>query len=201
MASFFVAGVGFGVAIAATPGPMAFLCIRRTLDRGFRSGLASGLGVATADAVYAGIAAFAIAAVVRFVAADARQLAFAGGLGMVIVGAGMALSRSDRQSAARETSARLGRVYVSSLALTLANPPTVLSFAALAAGVRVGGGVPAGLVVAGVLVGSASWWIVLAAAVNATRRGIGRLTRPLSVAAGGAIALFGLAAMASSLRP
>ncbi|NJL05166.1 MAG: hypothetical protein HC911_09745, partial [Chloroflexaceae bacterium] len=49
-------GIILGVAIAAPVGPIGLLCIRRTLHAGWWAGVAAGLGAATADALYGGLA-------------------------------------------------------------------------------------------------------------------------------------------------
>jgi threonine/homoserine/homoserine lactone efflux protein len=71
VASLLLRGFAFGFAIAASPGPIFFLCLRRTLLRGWPAGVVSGLGVATADAFYAAIAVFGIAAVASVLAGSA----------------------------------------------------------------------------------------------------------------------------------
>src|SRR5881628_2135988 len=60
MASALALGFLVGFPIAASPGPISVLVLRRTLARGWRSGLISGLGVATGDAIYAALAAFGV---------------------------------------------------------------------------------------------------------------------------------------------
>ena len=56
-------GLVIGFSIAAPVGPIGVLCIRRTLADGPATGLAVGLGAATADAVYGAIAGFGLTAV------------------------------------------------------------------------------------------------------------------------------------------
>jgi threonine/homoserine/homoserine lactone efflux protein len=56
----FVRGLIIGLSIAAPVGPIGVLCIRRTLADGHTAGLVSGLGAATADAVYGCIAGFGL---------------------------------------------------------------------------------------------------------------------------------------------
>ena len=72
-------GFALGFAIAASPGPIFFLCLRRTLLRGWRLGLFSGLGVATADGVYAAIAVFGVAAIATVLSGGSRWLGLIGG--------------------------------------------------------------------------------------------------------------------------
>ena len=63
---FLLRGLLIGFSIAAPVGPIGVLCIRRTLADGRVSGLVSGLGAATADAVYGSIAGFGLAFISNF---------------------------------------------------------------------------------------------------------------------------------------
>ena len=92
-AELFLRGAAFGFVIAAAVGPISLLCIRRTLADGARVGLASGLGVATADAAYGAIAAFGISAISDILVGERQVLAIAGGLALVYLGVRTALSR------------------------------------------------------------------------------------------------------------
>ncbi|HXN78503.1 MAG TPA: LysE family transporter [Candidatus Dormibacteraeota bacterium] len=203
MFSLLLRGFALGFAVAASPGPISFLCLRRTLLRGRLYGLVSGLGVATADGFYAAVAAFGFAAVVAAIAGGRRPLALIGGVVLIALGARILLERRrDVSEAATTTRAGLAWAYLSTLGLTITNPATILSFAALAAtlGLSPGGGLarPAALV-GGVLLGSAAWWCVLAFGASLLRT---RLTpaviRGVSVFSGLAIALLGMLAVYSA---
>jgi threonine/homoserine/homoserine lactone efflux protein len=201
--SLLLRGFALGFAIAASPGPIFFLCLRRTLLRGRLYGLVSGLGVATADAFYAAIAAFGFAVVVSAVTGGRRPFALLGGAVLLGLGLRILLERPDRPGGAPTTSrAGLAWAYLSTLGLTITNPATIISFAALAATLSLGGSSgpvkPAALVV-GVLLGSAAWWSVLALGASLLRT---RLTsgviRGVSVFSGLAIALLGMLAIYSA---
>lgn len=196
-------GFLLGLAVAATPGPIFFLCLQRALTRGWRAGVASGLGVATADAIYGTLAAFGVAAVSAVLVGQQRWLTLIGGLALIALGVRGLLRPPASSPSPSMVEGRGADVswttYLSMLALTLANPATILSFAAVftALGLRAGAGfVPAALLVAGVLAGSASWWIVLASAVSLLRR---RLTAPvvkgINAVSACAILAFGIAAV------
>ena len=58
--SFFLKGLVIGFSIAAPVGPIGVLCIRRTIAQGRTAGIISGLGAATADAIYGCIAALGL---------------------------------------------------------------------------------------------------------------------------------------------
>ena len=202
MFSLLLRGFALGFAVAASPGPISFLCLRRTLLRGRLYGLVSGLGIATADGLYAAVAAFGFAAVAA-IAGGRRPLALIGGVVLIALGARILLERRrDVSEAPATTRAGLAWAYLSTLGLTITNPATILSFAALAAtlGLSPGGGLarPAALV-GGVLLGSAAWWCVLAFGASLLRT---RLTpaviRGVSVFSGLAIALLGMLAVYSA---
>lgn len=196
-------GFGVGLLVAAPVGPMALLTIRRTLDRGWTSGLASGLGIATADAIYSAIAAFGISIVSAALLGHAGLVQVAGGALIALLGIRTALSpAADTPAAAGITRRTLAADYVSCLGLTLANPPTIISFAAILAGIGVGttaGGWPAAAVVAGVAAGSAAWWLVLVTVVDRARAGLSaRVRLVLTRAAGAALGLLGIGVLLSA---
>ncbi len=161
MFSLLLRGFALGFAIAASPGPIFFLCVRRTLVQGPLTGLFSGFGVATADGFYAPIATVGIAALTTGFVAGRRPLALVGGVLLVLLGLRIVLERKPNVEAVPRTAGRgLAWAYFSTLGLTITNPATIISFAALAASLGLGTGGsfarPAS-VVAGVLLGSAAW--------------------------------------------
>ena len=204
MFSLLLRGFALGFAVAASPGPIFFLCLRRTLTQGRLAGLFSGFGVATADGFYAAIATFGVAALTTAFVAGRRPLAVVGGAILVVVGARILLAeRKANPKPAPASSARnLALAYSTTLGLTITNPATIVSFAALAATLGFGTGAsfagPA-LVVAGVLLGSAAWWCVLVLAASALRA---RLTPNvigwISTFSGLAIAALGILAVLSA---
>jgi threonine/homoserine/homoserine lactone efflux protein len=200
--SLLLRGFALGFAVAASPGPIFFLCLRRTLLRGRLYGLISGLGVATADGFYAALATFGVAALATALVSGRRPLALIGGAALAALGLRILLERQRPPDAAPVTTTKsLAGAYLSTLGLTITNPATIISFAALAATLGLGVGVarPA-LVVAGVLIGSASWWAVLAIAVSRLRsRMTPRVVRGISVFSGLAIIILGGLAMHSAI--
>lgn len=169
---FFTKGVLLGFSIAAPVGPIGVLCIRRTLANGLVNGFLSGLGAATADGIYGLIAAFGITVISTFLLDNQVYLHLIGGLFLLRLGyltfktapAGIASKEEDKT--------RLGS-YVSAFFLTLTNPMTIMSFAAVFAGLggaTTGGDyVLAALLVLGVFVGSMLWWLILSGTVNVLR--------------------------------
>jgi len=93
LAGSFVRGLALGLAVAAPVGPMSLLCMRQTLARGFLAGMASGLGIATADGVYGAIAAFGLVAVTDILVGQQPWLRVIGGLMMLWLGIGAMRTR------------------------------------------------------------------------------------------------------------
>ena len=204
MASLLIRGFALGFAIAASPGPIFFLCLRRSLLRGWLTGLVSGLGVATADAFYAAVAVFGVAAVVTTTLAPvARWLALAGGLALVVIGIRAVVSTpAPSEATTSATGAGLAWAYASIVGLTITNPATIISFAALAAALGAGlsgSWARPALVVAGVGLGSASWWLILATITAALRaRVTPAVARTIGIVSGLAIAGLGAVAVVAS---
>ena len=208
MSSVLLRGFALGLAIAASPGPIFFLCLRRTLVKGWLNGLISGLGVATADGFYAAVAAFGVGAITTLLIGERRWLALAGGALLVALGARIVLDRPKSTESATPNpgdtnGAGLAWAYISTLGLTITNPATIISFAALAA--TLGAGISGGylrpaLLVVGVLLGSVTWWCVLAALAAGLRARITpRIVQGISTLSGAAIIALGLAALVSSM--
>ena len=168
-----------GISIAAPVGPIGVLCMRRTLARGKLIGLLSGLGAATADGLYGSIAAFGLQVVSGFLVDQSEWLSVFGGFFLCYLGIKMLVS-SPRAGSGGHTDADAigpGRAYASTFLLTLTNPMTILAFLGIMAGLGASanesqhGG---WLVVSGVVLGSAAWWLTLTTVVGVLRR---RITR------------------------
>jgi threonine/homoserine/homoserine lactone efflux protein len=203
-ASFFVRGLLPGLSIAAVVGPMSILCIHRTLDRGQRYGLVSGLGIATADGVYGSVAAFGLTVIASFLINQQQWIRLLGGLFLICLGLKAMFSKSVERSTGTVVDS-LFAAYVSAFLLTLSSPMTILSFAAVFAGMGVGsvrsGEIAALLVVLGVFSGSALWWCLLTSGVNLLRRKVtmSRL-RWINRGSGALLIAFGIVALSSIIR-
>ena len=199
-------GLVIGFSIAAPVGPIGLLCIRRTLSDGPAHGFVSGLGAASADAVYGAIAGFGVALVTDALIGAQVALKLVGGLMLLWLGWNTLRARPAERPAAASGAAGLAGAYASTFALTLANPATILSFAAVFGGLGVSAAgegnstTVAALLVAGVFTGSALWWLGLSASVGAFRR---RVTPAamlwINRASGAVLGGFGIAALASLL--
>ena len=188
-------GLAFGFLLAATVGPMWVLCLRRTLASGALVGLASGLGIAVADGFYGAVAAFGLTAISGFLLAHAFWIGLVGAAFLIYLGL-RTLFASTQVDEKDEAPLSLPAAFLSTLGLTLTNPPTILAFAAIFAGLGLAASADytaAALVTLAVFLGSASWWVVLAAAGGALRERLGpRLQRVINLVSG--VTILGFAA-------
>jgi len=164
-----------GISIAAPVGPIGLLCVRRTLTQGRAAGIVSGLGAATADAIYGCIAGFGLTFISSILISQQKNIRLIGGAFLCYLGIRIFLSKpkSAGQVAMVKGSSLIGD-YTSTFFLTLTNPMTILSFSAIFAGLGlVGAGVyyaSASVLVLGVFIGSSSWWLILSGSVSLFRK-------------------------------
>jgi threonine/homoserine/homoserine lactone efflux protein len=196
-------GFALGFAVAAVVGPIGVLCIRRTLTSGFSIGFLSGLGAATADASYAALAAFGVTAVTALLVEQRLWLRLIGGAFLLYLGLRTLRSAPSARAATAASVTGVLAAFASTLALTLSNPMTILSFVGIFAGLGLsveGGLYGAAVLVLGVFVGSAVWWLVLATGVSALRtRLTPRVLRGVNVLSGLVIVAFGAQALLSAV--
>ena len=199
--SLFLRGLVLGFTIAAAVGPISLLVIRRTLAHGRVYGLASGMGVALADATYGGVAAFGLTAITSVLVGARVALALVGGAFLLYLGWRTFTSRPTEVAEATDRPGLVG-AFLSIFGLTMTNPMTIVSFAAIFAGLGVvgAGGADAALLTFGVFCGSAAWWVLLTMTLGLLRdrvtvRGLTWVNRISGVVLLG----FGVAAIATGL--
>ena len=198
----FIKAVLAGLAIAAPVGPVGVMCVQRTLHEGRLAGLIAGLGAACADALFGVLAAFGVAAITDFMLTHRTLLELIGGVLLLLLAARIYTKRSTgpRQPEPRTHLA----AFASTFALTITNPITILAFAAVFASLGLGLDsldlTGASILVGGVFLGSALWWIGIAASAGLLR---GRINEDnmtwLNRGAGVLIGCFGVYALSSGL--
>jgi threonine/homoserine/homoserine lactone efflux protein len=198
-ATLFFRGLLLGFAIAAPVGPIGLLVIQRTLNDGRLVGLLSGLGAATADAIYGAVAAFGLSLLTAFLVEQQLWLGLAGGLFLCYLGVRTVMAPPAVQAITVESRSLLG-AWSTTLALTLTNPMTILAFVAIFAGAGLatasGDTLAALLLVTGVFLGSAAWWLLLSGGVALLRAFVNAQTlRWINWIAGGVIVAFGVLAI------
>jgi threonine/homoserine/homoserine lactone efflux protein len=195
----FFEGMVIGFVVAAPVGPIGVLCIRRTLAEGRSSGFVSGLGAATADALYSSVAALGLTFVMNLLVGGELLLRLLGGAFLIFLGVKTFLAHPAERAAPAGRRGLLG-AYASTFFLTLTNPTTILSFAAIFAGLGAGdvGGDDyyAMLLVLGVFLGSALWWLILSGTTGLFRVKLSaRGLRWVNRVSGSVIATFGVLAV------
>jgi threonine/homoserine/homoserine lactone efflux protein len=198
--SLFLRGLAIGFGIAAPVGPIGILCIRRTLADGRAIGFAAGLGAATADALYGAVAAFGLTLVSGALVGQRTWLQAVGGMFLCYLGARTWMAAPAAAADASRRGNGLLSAWASTFALTLTNPTTILSFVAIFAGLGLGAGVggyrPAALMVLGVLLGSAFWWLLLSVGVGFFRSALTQAgQRWVNRLAAAVITAFGIGAL------
>ena len=207
----FVKAAAMGFCIAAPVGAIGMLCIQRSLSRGFCSGFATGIGAACADAVYGLLGALGVASIVTALPMLTVVLKAAGGAFLVWMAWSIAREAPTAPDAAQETSrAPVTRDFLTTFALTLSNPLTILSFIAAFAALGPLSATPGGQgvtgwrtvapMVMGVFAGSAVWWLCLSGVTAALRTKLPlAFTRGISLFSAVAIAVFGFVQVVAGL--
>lgn len=170
MCDIFLKGLIIGFAIAAAVGPICLLCIHRSLTRGFKMGIMTGLGAACADGVYGAVAAFGLTAVSSLLIAHQLWIRIIGGLFLIYLGIKIFFKKTDMQSENNKPEKSAWNAAATTFFLTLTNPMTILSFVAIFAGLGIGTTHPdfnhAVAMVLGVVFGSGLWWLILSSSVS-----------------------------------
>lgn len=127
--------------------------------------------------MYGGVAAFGLTFVSGLLLSQQLWLRLIGGLFLCYLGVRTFTSLPPENGAATSGRGLLG-AYVSTFLLTLANPTTILSFTAIFAGFGIVGQVrdygSSALLVLGVFLGSALWWLILSGVIGMLRSRVSR---------------------------
>jgi len=202
---FFLKGLVIGFVIAVPVGPIGILCARRVLTHGRRAAFLSGIGAATADVIYGFIAAFGLQFVSDILQTYQTWFRLAGGALLLVLGIKTFVEKPERKirlSILRKK--RHTGMYASTFFFTLTNPITILSLTAVFAAFGVAGtrgGVVAALVlILGVFLGSAFWWLFFVGVFSVFKRRFKRRElEEINRIAGLIITGFGALALVSAL--
>jgi threonine/homoserine/homoserine lactone efflux protein len=196
-----LSGVVMGLIAAVPIGPVNLICIRRSFAFGSLNGFVSGLGAALGDGIFAAITGFGLTWIAQLIEGYATIIELAGGAMMVWMGYRIFVSppvlrcpedRGDSEGT------NLARAMASTFLLTITNPATLLAFTVMFAGLGgLAGGAgtfhDAGFVVAGVIGGSAGWWLVLTTVIGLFHTRIDeKAMRRINRGSGFLVAIFGL---------
>ena len=120
------AGLCFGLALAAPPGPMNAIIAEESVLRGWTSGFAAGLGAVTADVVFFLLAVAGVVTVVEQIPTLRGVMVGIGGFLMLYFAYGAAKGAQEPFRPDAETAASDSRGFRKAFALALTNPYQVL---------------------------------------------------------------------------
>ncbi|MGH7013029.1 MAG: LysE family translocator [Stellaceae bacterium] len=194
----FAKGIVVGLVLAIPVGPAGMLCVRRAVVEGAVFGLVSGLGAACADAFFGAIAGFGLTFIRDWLFSWHNALGLGGGVFLLIVGVkGLIAPRPIQTGAVAHE--RLAAAFLSTFALAVTNPVTILVFAALFTQIGfdpASGKLSIATLVAGVFTGSLAWWVSLCLATPALRHiGMSWLPR----LSGGLLAISGVGLLTATV--
>jgi threonine/homoserine/homoserine lactone efflux protein len=161
-----------GLTLAAPVGPIALICIRRTIAEGKFHGIASGLGVATSDSFYAAVTVLGLTIISGFVIANQGLFRTVASIGLVLIGVKIYLSVPPEICTSEEHGTYL-KDYLSMVAIAIVNPLTLLFFVAILPGFGIvfpgASIVSSAEFIAGIFLGSSAWWIFLCTSLGSVR--------------------------------
>lgn len=203
MLVLFCKGLIIGLIIAMPFGPIGALCVQRSLNSGFKTGLMTGLGAALADGTYGLIAGFGLTAVSSWIIAEQYWLRLVGGIFLLYYGINQCLhfKRNYPSGYVHQTPLQaLTGAYL----LALTNPATLLVFLALFAGLGLAdvafGTIQAIVLVISIITGSSLLWLLLSGSVALVfKNNLGaKIMQQINFFAGIIILIFGIFIIASN---
>jgi threonine/homoserine/homoserine lactone efflux protein len=166
----FLKALGFGIALAAPVGPIAILCVRRTLTDGFAAGLVTGMGAATADGLYAALAAFGLSSILHVLMGASPFMQFGGGIFLCYIGVRLFWVKTNVDTSQEIHSSSHLSNYIKTLLLTLANPLTVVIFLGLVSVLEIDTSPHAAFILTiGIFLGSVLWHLLLVSGFSIAR--------------------------------
>lgn len=178
---FFCKSFIVGVLISIPIGPVALVCIKKTIDYGIKIGIISGLGSATADFFYAAIVGFGLTYVSNFFIEHQFYLQLAGAIFLLYLGVKSLIHQSKTPE--RNGQRNLVRDFMATFLLSLSNPFTLLIIITLLAGLGVGDYSTTSwndfAVPCGIFTGELTWWVILVITADYVERRLGSRIIPL----------------------
>lgn len=131
---FIFKGMLIGMIASAPMGPVGILCVQRTLNKGRRYGLATGIGAAFSDIIYAGFAGFGMSFVMDLINNDQNRfyLQIVGSL--MLLGFGFYTYRSDPTRKMHQSGMQKGSLWYNTwtaFLVTFSNPLIIFLFLAM----------------------------------------------------------------------
>lgn len=131
---FIFKGMMIGVIASAPMGPVGILCVQRTLNKGRWYGLATGIGAAVSDIIYAAIAGFGMSFVMDFITNDQNRFYLQIVGSIMLLCFGLYTYRSDPTKNMHQSGQQKGTLWYNAwtaFLVTFSNPLIIFLFMAL----------------------------------------------------------------------
>jgi len=164
-------GFMIGICVSVPLGPLGMLCIKRTVNKNWKSGFISGLGIASSDALYAIIAGFSLTIIIDFIRSYEIYFKVFGASLVVLLGLYIFYSNpaKDIQKFQRKGTSYI-QDYLTAFLLTFTNPLSVFVFIAIFTSyslvLEMSQLFEALLIIGGIFTGGATWWFILTGMTN-----------------------------------
>jgi threonine/homoserine/homoserine lactone efflux protein len=167
-------GIVTGLAVSIPLGPLGILCIQRTVNKTWKSGIFSGVGIATADTVYAFVAGFSLSIIIDFIRKYELYFKLVGLFVLVLLGIYIFRSNPTKQlqEYKRRGTSHL-QDFLTTFFVTLSNPLSVFVFVAIFTSYSIvlqfSHPLEALLTIGGIFIGGITWWIFITGLANIFR--------------------------------
>lgn len=159
-------GFIIGIAVSIPLGPLGMLCIQRTVNKTWKSGFISGLGIATSDTFYAIVAGFSLTIIIDFIRQYETYFKILGAFMVIFLGLYIFFSNpaKDIQKFKRKGNSYF-QDYLTAVLLTLSNPMAVFVFLAIFTSysvvLQLSQLLDTFLIIPGIYLGGSTWWFGL----------------------------------------
>lgn len=167
-------GVVTGLAVSIPLGPLGILCIQRTVNKNWKSGIFSGIGIAVADTVYAFVAGFSLSIIVDFIRTYELYFKLVGFFVLLLLGIYIFRSNPTKQiqDYKLKGSSHM-QDFLTTFLVTLSNPLSVFVFIAIFTGYSIvlqfSQPLEALLMIGGIFMGGSLWWFIITGFANLFR--------------------------------
>lgn len=131
MLEFIVKGFLLGLFVSMPLGPLAVLCIQRTLNKGRWHGFATGVGIAFSDMVYALIAGLGMSFVIAFVTHQQHIIQLIGSCVICLFGVYIFRSNPVKKIAPVSSPQNYFQDFITAFFITISNPMILFLFIGL----------------------------------------------------------------------
>ena len=155
-----------GLAVSIPLGPLGMLCIKRTVNKNWKSGFISGLGIAASDAIYAVIAGFSLTIIIDFIKSFEIYFKILGASMVIFLGLYIFFSNPAKEiQKFKQKGTSYVQDFLTAFLLTITNPLSVFVFIAIFTSyslvLQPSHPIEALLIVGGIFTGGAAWWFLI----------------------------------------